>query len=157
MSENTSTMQEVDPLTSAAGDYDTSFPVLAADRLLEFKLLKLTNKTSDKGTKTIQLKVELNSDSTFADGKPARKGFKFNQSINITPSENFTIESVKRQLALWNKALLGVEAAKSASFAAMRDEPSKFEGLVFKARTGIKKDKSGVYDDATVLTPVVPA
>ncbi len=147
---------EVDPLAGATGGIDTSFPCLAPDRIGVFEIKGHSVKVSEKGTKQIVLKVALDEDLSFADDKPARKGFSFNQSINITPNDSFTAADIQKRVAMWVKSILGEEAAKSVSLIDFRDDSSRWIGTKFKARTSIRKDKTGQYGDQTQLTPLLP-
>ena len=147
---------DIDPLADATGGIDTSFPVLAADRVGVFEVKAHSVKVSEKGTKQIVIKVALDEDLAFSDGKPARKGFSFNQSINITPNEAFDAEAIKKRVATWVKSILGEEAAKSVSLAAFRDDHEKWIGQKFKAKTSIRKDKTGQFGDQTQLNPILP-
>lgn len=149
---------ENDPLSEAAGGVNTDFPVLAPDRILRFSIAKCTKETNtEKASESIKMKIRLESDNgTFQDGKSARKGFSFNHNIGITPTENYSIDDVKRNLAMWLKPLLGEEKAKTTSLREFVNRPEMLEGLVFDGRTGIKKDKNGVYPPSTVVSPVTP-
>ena len=140
-------LEEVDPLTEACGDFKTDFPCLQPERLLDFTLVKITRKVKDdnnKHTDMLNLKLRLEEDAQFSDGKPARKGFQFVQNVLISPSGEYDINSIKRILTIWNKAIFGTEKGKTMPFAAMRDNPEAFEGQLFEGRTAIKKDKTGL-------------
>lgn len=153
----------VDPLSEAAGGVDTSFPVLSPDRLLRFEVKNATRERNDKtGAESIKLKLRLtddtqNASATYTDGKPARAGYTVSQYIGITPTDKYSIDDIKRNAALWIKAIWGEEAAKGITFRAFFDQPSMAEARKVDCKTGINKDKNGVYPDSTKLTPVLPA
>jgi len=148
----------VDPLAEAAGGINTDFPVLMPDRLLEFKVSSAKKKHNEQtGSDSIELKIELTKDSTFRDNNKARAGFKFNQYIGVSPSDNYTFEDIKRNVALWIKACLGKEKAAVTQVRHVVDNPSILEGTIFNGRTGVKKDKTGTYADSTSVTPILPA
>jgi len=158
MSEETNAV-EVDPLSSTAAETNTDFPVLAADRILRFKVANAEKKRNEeKGNEYIQFKIELLSENAvFNDGKPARPGFKFNQVVAITPSGDYDYESIKRSCALWLKGCLSLEQAKTTTIRQFVDNPAMLNGLVFPGRTSIRKDKTGQYPPSTQVTPVLEA
>lgn len=154
---------EIDPLSEAAGGVNTDFPVLAPDRILRFEV-KSCSKMTNEETKAESIKIALrltgdtqNATATFRDGGPAREGFTVNQYIGITPTDKYTIQDIKRNAALWMKAVLGQEVADKTSFREFFNKPSMFEGFKVDCKTGISKDKTGAYPDSTRLTPVLPA
>jgi len=149
-------LTEVDPFSESAGGYDTSYPVLLPDQLLPWKVVKAeTKKNEEKGNQYIQLKLRLEKEARFKDGKTAREGFSLNQVCAITPTENYTTEDIKRNLGLWIKSIFGVERAKSISFRSFIDNPAMAEGEILSGRTSIKKASAG-FPEGTQVTPTIP-
>lgn len=146
-----------DPLSEAAGSYDTSYPVLAPDQVLPWEVAKAEKKTNpEKGNEYIQIKLKLDKEARFKDNKPCRVGFAVSQVIAITPTENYSVEDVKRNLGLWIKSIFGVEKAKSITFRQFVDNPPMAEGYKLTGKTSIKK-ASGGFPEGTNVSPVIPA
>lgn len=149
--------ESADPLSEAAGSYDTSYPVMAPDQVLPWKVAKAEKKRNEeKGNEYISLKLTLEKEARFKDNKPCRVGFVVNNVIAITPTENYSVEDVKRNLGLWIKAIFGVEKAKSITFRQFVDSPSMADGYILNGKTSIKK-ASGSFPEGTNVSPIIPA
>ena len=154
--------EEADPFAEAAGGVDTSYPVLAANRIWKFVVKSCTRDTKhNEGSDEVKsdalvLKVALEEEGVFRGGKTALPGFSVSIRIGLLASEKFDMDSVKRGLALWMKSLLG-DRAKSTTMREWINNPGLVDGLVFIGKTGIKVDKGGQYADQNTITPVLPA
>jgi len=157
MSEEHKHLTEVDPLSEAAGNYDTSFPVMAPDQVLPWHVEKAEKKKNEeKGSEYIQFKLKLEKDARFKDSRPCRSGFSLMQVVAISPTENYTYDDIKRNLGIWLKSIFGIEKAKTITFRDFVNNPSMAEGYKLTGKTVIKK-ASGSFPEGTNITPVIPA
>jgi len=148
---------DADPFAEAAGGIDTSYPVLMPDRVLPFRVSKAEKKRNEeKGNEYIALKLTLNKDATFKDGKPARAGFVVNSVIAITPTEKYDNDAIKRSCAAWLKACLGIERASQVTIRSFMDNPAMLEQTIVDCKTSIKK-ADGSFPEGTNVSPVIPA
>lgn len=157
---------EADPLSAAASGVDTTFPLIAPDRIVRFKLDKVTvgptkdNAASNPTAKeVVTLKFKTEKETVSRDGKTLQPGFPCSMWINLVPfkakeegKKDFTIEDVKRGIALFLKAA----GMADLPMATLRDEPSRFEGLVFDMKVGVRPGKNG-FTDANTLSFILPA
>lgn len=151
---------EVDPLSGAAAGVDTSFPLLAAERIVRFKLARcsIEKGKANENTETLTLKFRTEKEATLQDGKTTHAGFPVTKWIGLTPTkgengkEPYTVDSIRRECALFLKAI--GQADKDLS--ELRRNPSQFEGVVVDCKVGIRPGK-GSYPDSNSLTLMLPA
>lgn len=151
---------EVDPLSGAAAGVDTSFPLIAPDRIVRFKLAKLTVEAGKENpnAKVLTFKFKTEKDVAAADGKKLHSGFPVTTWISLTPTEGkdgkepYTVDNIRRNCALFLKAI----GKPDMDMRELRDHPERFEGEVVDCKVGIRKGKGG-YSDSNTLTFVLPA
>lgn len=154
---------EVDPLSQASGGIDTSFPLIAPDRVCRFKISsakKAPVKDAEKAAAghellTLQLKTEKSYPDT--DGKTLNAGFSVYHRISLTPTEGKdgksgrTIENIAKDLATLLKAVGMVDKSPRQ----LLDNPSILEGQVVDCRVGVNKAQ-GNFPESNSIKFVIP-
>lgn len=158
-SDSATTAQEVDPLSEAAGGVDTSFPILAGDRIVRFEVVKTTvQKKEETGNEFMVLKMKTQKEVALDDGKTAKPGFTCYKRIMITvtppteQSEGRTIDAIKKDLSLALKCI-GKPEVSAREFI---NNPSLFDGQVIDMKVGIQPAK-GSYAASNTFAFVLPA
>jgi len=157
----------VDPLNEAAGTIDTSFPVLAPDRIVEFKVesSKIAASKSNEQNQTLTIKFKSTKPAKLLDGKETAPGFPVFKRYGITPTEptvddkgnekaGRTIENIKKDLATVLKACFGPKTDKTPR--QLIDNPSMLEGEIVQGKTSVDKG-SGNFGPSTNISFVLPA
>jgi len=162
-----STEAQIDPLSQAAGSIDTSFPLLMADRVLEFKVesSKVAPSKSNEANNTLTIKFKTTKEATLQDGKKTPPGFPLFKRIGVTVTEptvdekgnekaGRSIDNIARDLAAVLQACYGPKTDKTPR--QLLDNPSMIEGEVVKMKIGIDKG-SGNFGPSNTGSFVIPA
>ena len=159
--QNTAT--EVDPLSQAAGGINTDFPLLMPDRIYRLEIKSGTkevdNEAIDKKSKTkysreqLLFKLATTQDAMSRDGKPLRAGFTLRKYLLVTPTGDYTLDSVARSIAILLKAC----GKANVTPRELINNPSMLDKQVVDAKVGISVDKTGTYPDSNSITFVIPA
>lgn len=152
--------EEVDPLSQAAGGVDTSFPLLAGDRILRMEISKVTHGPSktDESRNVLTIKMKTQKEAALNDGKTAKPGFTCYKRISTSPSEKTaesegrTNKDIARDLALVLKAV----GKPDVSPRALMDNPSILEGQVVDVRVGVAPAR-GSFPESNTFSFVLPA
>lgn len=152
--------EEVDPLSQAAGGVDTSFPLLAGDRILRMSIAKCSHGPSktDESRNVLTIKMKTEKEAALDDGKTAKPGFTCYKRISTSPSEpkegsdGRTNKDIARDLALVLKAV----GKPDVSPRALLDNPEQIEGQVVDVRVGVNPAK-GSFPASNTFSFVLPA
>ena len=151
---------EVDPMSQAAASTDTSFPVLAGDRIyrMEIKSASVEVGKADAENKMLVLKLVTTKDATFSDGKKAKAGWPVFKRIGVVPlaandkRQEYSPKDVAKNLALLNKA---VGRGEKSALDTIND-PKYLEGMQVDCRIGVAPAK-GAYGESNTIAFVLPA
>ena len=152
--------EEVDPLSQAAGGVDTSFPLLAGDRILRMSISKATHGPSktDETRNVLTLKMKTEKEAALNDGKTAKPGFTCYKRISTSQSEK-TAENegrsnkdIARDLALVLKAVGKPEVSPRA----LMNDPTILDGQVVDVRVGVSPAR-GSFPESNTFSFVLPA
>lgn len=152
---------EIDPLSQAAGGIAApKFPCLQADRVVRFRISKITKAPSkdnaSRETLTILMKTE--SDQVDTDGQALRAGFAGYKRIGITPTPEEdgkrarTVKEIAADVAMLLKAC----GKKDVSPRQLFDNPSMLDQEVVDVKVGLQPEKNG-YPQSNTFTFVLPA
>lgn len=151
---------EVDPLSQAAKDIDTSFPVLMGDRILRMTIVAATKAATKEHAdrESLTLKMKTAKDATLSDGKTAKAGFTCYKRVGLseTAAEGDknarTFKEINRDLALVLKAV----GMADKSPRDLVNNPSIIDGQVVDVRVGISPAR-GSFPESNTFTFVLPA
>jgi hypothetical protein len=159
--------QEQDPLSQAAGGIDTTIPLLAPDRTLRLECMssQIAPTKSDESRNTLTVILKTTKDATFADGKPARAGYKLYKrwGVSETPGGKGddgkeraprTNKEIARDLALVLKCFFGANTTVTPR--ELLNNPAMLEGKVVDGKITIEKG-SGGYADKNGVNLLIPA
>lgn len=157
---------EVDPLSAAASGFEEpKFPVLAPDRIVRCKIVKVTKSITKETAslppseqrEVLSFKFQTEKDYTDTAGKPLRAGFKGFKHIGITPSEETsdkrarTIQNIGEDLSMALKACgLGGRSPRE-----LLNDPTMVESQIVDLKVGLNKAQGG-YPESNSFTFVLP-
>lgn len=161
-----SAAEEQDPLSMAAGGIDTTFPVLAGDRIIQFQIAACRKvPVKDKPDRfNLEFKIKTTKDAMLNDGRTAHAGFSGFKRISVStsePSEDTTTgkksagrtsKDIAKDLAMALKACGRVDLSPRQ----LIDNPEVLDGILVDMKIGINPAKNN-FPESNSFSFVIPA
>ena len=127
----------IDPLNTPLADIDTSMPLLAPGLYdMEITDAVVGPAKSNSAHSTLKVTLKTTNDAPDVKGQMINKGFPIYHSIALTPSEDMSVEKIKK-----NVASLGQRAGiVGGTVRQLLDNPAVLKGKVVRTKIGIQKE-----------------
>lgn len=135
-------LRSEDPFDMAAGEVDTSFPLLKAKlRKMEIENVELTHKKDDEAVRMLNITLKTLEDEESVSGPVLYAGAKGFTTIVLTPTGKLDQKMINRTLASFMQAADGAKTPiKMSDF--LKDI-SMFNGRNVMVKTSIQEEKDG--------------
>jgi len=146
-------IQEHDPYDVPAGSVDTSFPRLVPNKLYPLEVIEAEVRTNDEQRESLRIVLKTTEDAYSTTGDPVNKGFPVYHYVSLTPSDKYTHETIKKNLALIMQAL-GLVGMKISNF---KQNPGLIVGKVVVVKLGLRKADDEYPESNKIVAWVPPA